>query len=118
MDLNSWKGVPIDRIPAWREAFRGADSLNVTAPCPVCGSQSLRQYYLLDKVSPREMRGVKFAGPGSYWAWCANCGAYEHATSFVPESWKGPVLPVRHELLTPVPTELEVAVRQLPDSKP
>lgn len=117
MQLNRWIGVPVEKALAWREAFRGAESLNVTTPCPVCGSLSLRHYYLLDKLAPREMRGVKFSGPGSYWAWCATCGAYEHATSFVPESWKGPVLPVRNELLTPMPEELEAAAQQLTGSR-
>lgn len=110
----NWNGVPVDGILAWRAAFRGATGMNVDAPCPVCGSRSLRQYYVLDKPASREIRGVKFAGPGSYWAWCGSCGVYEHATSFVPESWRGPVLPVRHDLLTPVPKELEEAVAQLP----
>jgi hypothetical protein len=107
---NFWVGVPIDKLPQWQAAFNRQVDILIPSPCPVCGENKLRQYYHLEKNQPVVLRGIFFIGQGSYWSWCANCGAYEHASSFIPADWIGAVLPVDHSLLTPLPTELESAI--------
>ncbi len=108
-----WVGVPVEKMARWQAAFDRQSDVFVTVPCPVCGELGLRQYYHLEKDELKELRGRAFIGRGSYWAWCANCGTYEHASSFVPADWSGIALPVNHAALTPLPTELEVAVLAL-----
>ena len=110
---NFWTGIPVDKIAQWQSAFEGQRDIHVTSPCPVCGVTKLRQYYHLEKSQSIEFRGSTFVGRGSYWSWCANCGAYEHASSFVPSDWCRVVLPLDHAALTPLPTELEIAVSAL-----
>lgn len=108
-----WKGVPIDKIPQWQRALSNQTSIFIANLCPVCGAAKLRQYYHLEKSQLIESRGKSFIGKGSYWAWCANCGAYEHALTLIPADWVGITLSVNHSQLTPLPTELELAATNL-----
>ena len=114
---NFWNGVPVEKMDQWQATFDRQQNMCVMAPCPVCGEMKLRQYYHLEKREIKELQGRPFIGRGSFWAWCANCGAYEHASSLVPADWNGVTLHVDHAALTPLPTELEYAVLALLQNK-
>jgi len=65
-----WDGVPVEAHTAWRKIFNAAppsEQAHLSAPCPICGSKTLRRFYSLMKVKPREIRGEIYTGPGSYW---------------------------------------------------
>lgn len=105
-----WIGVPLEKTAQWSAAFDGQRGIFVSSPCPLCGEATLRHYYHLVREKLRVVRDKQYIGVGSYWAWCASCGAYEHASSLIPADWSGVVLPVDHARLSPLPDELEDAV--------
>lgn len=114
MSEKIWKGVPIDKITSWQIVFCSeSDSYSVSGACPVCGEHALMRYYYLGKNDPREIRGVIYKGRGSVWEWCSSCRAYSHAQAYVPESWKGPELPLDHACLTPIPDAIDDAIRKI-----
>jgi hypothetical protein len=112
MSNQTWVGVPPEAVDVWRKVFNTASvsqAMNLTASCPVCGASTLHRYYSLQKEAPRQLRGVSYRGPGSYWEWCSTCRCFEHMYGYVPVWWSVPPLDVDHSLLTPVPDLLEAA---------
>lgn len=111
MSHTEWKGVPIDSTQEWQSAFDvESNGYIVPGNCPVCRQSSLRRYYYLSCVEPREVRGVSFAGRGSVWEWCSSCRSYLHAQALVPKYWSGAILELDHSTLTPIPDVLNQAV--------
>ncbi len=90
MPDGKWNGVPLAADAAWREIFNAAapaEQAHLSAPCPICGNKTLRRFYSLMKVKPREIEGEIYVGPGSYWEWCSSCRAFEHFSGLVPAWW-------------------------------
>lgn len=115
MSSQQWQGVPIAVVDVWRAVFNAApasEMMDLSTPCPVCGSKSLHRYFSLEKEAPRELRGASYRGPGSYWEWCASCHSFEHMHGYVPSWWSMQPLSVDHSQLTAIPDLLEAARRQ------
>jgi hypothetical protein len=113
MEHQAWQGVPLTFIDSWRQLFNAApqqEAMHLSAPCPVCGQRTLHRYYSLEKVAPRELRGVLYQGPGSYWEWCSSCKSFEHMHGYVPDWWKVEPLPIDHAQLTAIPDVLDDAL--------
>jgi hypothetical protein len=101
-----WVGVSPEKNQEWHAAFAGQDLAIISNNCPICGKSQLRQYYHIEVPGIRSIHGRAYLGKGSYWAWCKNCHAYEHASCFVPETWAGPILQLDLRNCGPTPTIL------------
>lgn len=84
----AWRGVPLEFDAQWQRVFQANEEiLNLTAPCPVCGSHSLHRWYDLHRKRERVVEGKRFVGDGGLWEWCSACCCYEHYSAAIPEWW-------------------------------
>ena len=105
----AWRGVPREFEPQWQRIFQATEeTLDLTAPCPVCGSHSLHRWYDLNRKRERMFSGKRFVGDGGRWEWCSACCCYEHYSAAVPEWWSCD-LEVDRVRLTAEPTAIEDA---------
>lgn len=104
-----WKGVPLHLIECWNKTFQGTrETLNISAPCPVCGASTLHRWYQVGEPIDRIVQGQRFVAKGGLWEWCSTCHAYSHASAFVPDWWECH-LEVNITALTAEPEEIERA---------
>lgn len=83
-----WRGVPLEFVPQWRRVFQATQEiLDLTAPCPLCGSHSLHRWYDLYRTHERVFEGKRFVGDGGLWECCSACRCYEHYSAAIPEWW-------------------------------
>ena len=108
MNKCAWGDVPLEKQQEWQRAFNiEAEGIIVLGKCPICGQNSLRHYYYLERKEPHEIQGVHFQGRGSSWEWCSNCRVYQHARALVPAEWNGTLSGLDHYNLTPIPDMIE-----------
>lgn len=108
-----WRGVPLKHIEAWQRTFADSrEGVNVTAPCPVCGSRALHRYFQVGEPIDSMVSGLRFVARGASWEWCSSCGSYEHATVLVPDWWKPVPLLFDEQALTAEPEQLEIGLRR------
>lgn len=91
--IREWRAVPNSIEREWRRLFNAAAAggMEVPGACPLCNAHALNQWYVLDAVSPRSIRGIEYAGTGRLWEWCSSCFIYEALPDgFVPVWWKPP----------------------------
>jgi hypothetical protein len=94
-----WTEVTRSHRSEWRALFNVGAGPHVDGACPVCGATTLHRWYVLDEDLPRELRGIRFSGPGRLWEWCSTCHSYEHyRDGTVPASWVEPWPADRDEL--------------------
>jgi hypothetical protein len=113
MSSKNWHGVPQESADAWRRVFNSVapeEIMHLSADCPVCGNQSLHRYFSLEKEQPRELRGLIYRGPGSYWEWCSSCHSFEHMSGYVPVWWDIDPLNIDHAQLTAIPDLIDDAI--------
>ena len=102
--MTKWRGVPQEFSVEWRAAFASqSEGINVSSPCPVCKSMSLRRFF--GSTTPSENMPQGFIGKGASWEWCSACGVYEHASCLVPVWWR-PIKIKSERSLTAVPEQL------------
>lgn len=102
VDVIMWKDVPDDAMARWRAIFDAStEGLDLSAPCPVCGSHSLHRWFHMHTARPSVQHGRRWAGSGSEWQWCSACGAYQHMSGLVPQWWQPklvvPEVDLRHD---------------------
>ncbi|WP_196278924.1 hypothetical protein [Catellatospora vulcania] len=84
----NWHGVPREWDVLWGDVFEASEEgSRLAAPCPVCGSPALRRWFDLHDPTPRLYAGIRWAGRGSQWQWCADCRSYLHTSGVVPMWW-------------------------------
>ncbi|AFY94269.1 hypothetical protein [Chamaesiphon minutus] len=107
-----WIGVPAEYQEQWQliyyESHDSQESLNLSAPYPICGTVSLHHWYQVGTPIDRVFEGHKFIANGYLWQWCSNCHSFEHYSSFVPDWWSC-ALEVDAEKLTAWPIAIEEA---------
>ena len=92
-DYDNWRGVPEKFQAEWEKKFASDPySWILESICPVCGTQSLKRYYHLDKHGESYFGKVKYIGRGSLWEWCSNCKSYEHMSVAIPAEWNYPII--------------------------
>lgn len=113
MSKQAWHGVPQEHLLTWRDIFNAAlpnEGEHLSNSCPICNVKALYRYYALEKASPRELRGLRYKGPGSYWEWCSACHSFEHMSGYVPEWWNITPLKIDHSRLTAIPDLIDKAM--------
>jgi hypothetical protein len=110
---DEWGGVPEAYWTNWAKIYQQSqECLNISEPCPVCGSIALHRWYQTGKTIERVIEGVEFIAEGSLWEWCSNCHSFEHSRSLVP-AWWSCELEVDEQKLTALPTAIEAARQAL-----
>jgi ribosomal protein L37AE/L43A len=95
LDKIPWYEVPHEKYRVWADVFNSAqESLNVSAPCPLCGERSLHCWY----------------EGSALWQWCSSCGAFLHASAYLPKWWNPPLdIEIKTENLRVIPWAIEEA---------
>ena len=94
-----WRDIPDDAIGRWRSAFEASTAgLDVAGACPVCRARDLHRWFDLHRSERLNYQGRSWAGHGSEWQWCSNCGSYEHTTGLVPAWWHSDFVVAEDEL--------------------
>jgi hypothetical protein len=105
----TWSSVPRELDKAWMDIFYASqEGLNVSAPCPVCGTASLHRWYQVGRPEERFSDGRRYVARGGQWQWCSTCRTFDHSSSLVPEWWSCD-LPVDEARLTMTPGAIEQA---------
>lgn len=106
-----WCGVPLDYLQEWDRIFIASkDSLNLSAPCPICKAVALHRWYQVGQPKLQTVGGNTFVATGGLWEWCSNCCSFEHLSALVPEWWACD-LKVDEAKLTAKPTAIEEAMK-------
>jgi hypothetical protein len=108
-----WHEVPDEHWEDWnnmqRESKKNKDLLDLSAPCPVCKTKNVHQWYMVGKKLMDEVfDGVRYVARGALWVWCSNCGCCQHYSASVPEWWNCDLL-VDKSKLTISPELIEEA---------
>lgn len=107
-----WFGVPCNHEAEWMRIFQESqESLNLSAPCPICGRVALHRWYQVGKPIDLVIAGKKFVAEGGLWEWCSSCHCCEHSSCLVPEWWSCS-LEVDTANLTASPTVIEEAMER------
>ncbi|UJB68484.1 hypothetical protein HRE53_18405 [Acaryochloris sp. 'Moss Beach'] len=108
---NDWCGVPLDYLQEWDRIFIASkDSLNLSAPCPICKAVALHRWYQVGQPKLQTVGGNTFVATGGLWEWCSSCRSFEHLSALVPEWWACD-LKVDEAALTAKPTAIEEAMK-------
>lgn len=109
---SSWKSVPNEKISEWDKIFYSSqESLDISAPCPVCSAHTLHRYYQIGRPISLLIDGQHFVARGGCWQWCSTCRSYLHSSCFVPEWWSCDLV-IDSSKLTAEPTALEKAYKE------
>lgn len=110
----TWHDVPENLLRDWNNIFspHNKSGIFLDAPCPICGENRLRRFYLHGRPLDRVSDGIRFTSSGSLWEWCGACKAFTHSTALVPDWWRAE-LDIPAEALTPFPDALEEKISQL-----
>lgn len=104
-----WTGVPAEYQEEWHQIYNESqESLNLSAPCPVCQMLSLHHWYQIGTPIDRVVAGRKLIATGALWEWCSNCHSFAHYSCFVPDWWSCD-LEVDVDKLTALPIAIEKA---------
>lgn len=104
-----WAGVPGKHQTEWQLIFEESrESLDLSAPCPICGVAALHRWYQIGEPIDRVIEGRKFVATGGLWEWCSNCHSFEHYSGLVPDWWSCD-LEVDVKELTAIPIAIEEA---------
>lgn len=105
-----WSGVPDKYQEEWENIYyKSKESLNLSAPCPICSMVALHRWYQVGESIDRVIEGSKFIATGALWEWCSNCHSFEHYSNcFVPDWWSCD-LEVDVKKLTALPIAIEEA---------
>jgi ribosomal protein L37AE/L43A len=95
LDKIPWHEVPREKYRVWANIFDNAqESLNLSVPCPLCAEKSLHCWY----------------EGSALWQWCNSCGAFLHASAYLPEWWNPPSdIEIETENLRVIPWAIEEA---------
>jgi len=112
-----WNGVPLHLVEIWNDVFqKSPETLNLSSPCPVCGSIALHRWYQIGRPIDKIARGQRFIARGALWEWCSACRTYSHSSALVPEWWSS-CLVVNEADLTAEPEAIEKAIREQKNEK-
>ncbi len=111
----TWQDVPMEHYRAWMQVFNPHPHQHLlTEACPICGSQTLVQYYHLAGLNKRADCPPDILGSGSLWQWCFTCRHYQHYSALISRQWVQPFA-IPNEAITVDPDGIErVRVAALP----
>jgi hypothetical protein len=107
-----WDEVPSEKYRVWADVFKSSqESLNLSVPCPLCGSESLHRWYEGGQPANKILDGIRYvARNAALWQWCSSCGALFHASADIPEWWNPPSdIEIKKENLRVIPWAIEEA---------
>ena len=65
-----WSGVAEEYQEEWENIYyKSKESLNLSAPCPICSTFALHRWYQVGKSIDRVIEGSKFIATGALWEW-------------------------------------------------
>lgn len=63
------------------------ETLNLSAPCPVCGAADLHRWYMVGSPIDIRVEDTHYVARGALWQWCGTCGSFLHSSAVVPDWW-------------------------------
>jgi hypothetical protein len=111
-----WHEVPEENLQSWNSIFsRSQELVNLSANCPICSSNTLHRWYEIGQPldTVKVIEGIRYSYSGSLWEWCSTCGAFFHASAYVPEWWNPPSdIQIDKDNLRVIPWAIEEALKK------